>query len=76
MGSNRFNKPALQPVDYTPRKKETHEEIKLEFEPCCICHKKIVDGYYARFGEGGVCSLTCDIIRDHQGRILGDEYDV
>lgn len=51
-----FN-PAL-PVDYTPKKKV--EEPKLNFAPCCNCGKIITDGYYGRYGDGGVCSKTCN----------------
>jgi hypothetical protein len=64
MGNNRYNKTSPQPLDYTP-KKVKQEEVTLQFEPCCICHKKIVDGYWGRYGTGGVCSKGCDIIYQH-----------
>jgi hypothetical protein len=48
--------------DYTPRnEKNKKEEIKLDLKPCCNCGKEITDGYYGRFGDGGVCSKTCNI---------------
>jgi len=28
--------------------------------PCLNCGKAITDGYYGAFGEGGVCSKTCN----------------
>ena len=37
--------------------KEHRDSVKLL--PCLACNKKIEDGYYARFGDGGVCSKTC-----------------
>ena len=52
-----FN-PAL-PVDYTP-KKVKQEEVNLHLTPCLNCGKEITDGYYGRFGNGGVCSKDCN----------------
>lgn len=47
--------------DYTPRsEKGKKEEIPLVFNPCCHCGKKITDGYYGRYGDGGVCSKVCN----------------
>lgn len=43
-----------------PQKEE--KEVKLDFKPCSNCGKKITDGYYGRFGDGGVCSKTCNAI--------------
>lgn len=63
MSNNRYNKPV---PDYTPKKKEKVEEPTMSFEPCCVCKKNVVDGYYSHWGKGGVCSRVCDIIREHQ----------
>lgn len=75
MGSNRYNKLVSKPIDYSPKKK-VEEEVKLTFEPCCVCHKAIVDGYYGRTIVGGVCSRACDIIYHHSKReiINGKEW--
>jgi hypothetical protein len=62
----RMKKP-FNPVipDYTPRgEKGKKEEIKLTFSPCCNCGKSITDGYYGRYGDGGVCSKTCNTIQE------------
>jgi hypothetical protein len=62
----RMKKP-LNPVipDYTPRsERKKVEEVKLDLLPCCNCGKKISDGYYGRFGDGGVCSKTCNAIQE------------
>ena len=32
----------------------------LTFAPCLACGKAISDGYYGRFGDGGVCSKRCN----------------
>lgn len=32
----------------------------MVFAPCCNCGKAITDGYYGRYGDGGVCSKTCN----------------
>lgn len=44
--------------DYT-QKREKEKEVHLDFQPCCECGKAIEEGYYARYGNGGVCSKTC-----------------
>lgn len=47
--------------DYTPRsEKKKVEEVVLIFNPCCNCGKKITDGYYGRWSDGGTCSKTCE----------------
>jgi hypothetical protein len=63
MAKNRYNKPAPQPVDYTPKAKK-EAEVKLIFENCCVCNKPIVEGYYGRWGNGGTCSKTCERIKE------------
>jgi hypothetical protein len=51
--------------DYTPRAdRGKKEEVKLDLKPCCNCGKTISDGYYGRFGDGGVCSKTCNTIQE------------
>lgn len=47
--------------DYRP-KSERQVEPTIKLEPCIECGKPIVDGYYGRWGDGGVCSKTCDIL--------------
>ncbi len=73
MGSNRYNKPTPQTVDYTPkaeRKKE--EEVVLIFKPCCICGGVVRGGYYGSYQEGGVCSRKCNSIREDMFLYLKD----
>lgn len=54
---------------YTPRgEKGKKEEVSLVFEPCCHCGKKITDGYYGRYGNGGVCSKVCNIEQEKKPR--------
>jgi hypothetical protein len=48
-------KPA--PAQYAP--KVEPKEPTLSLEPCINCHCAITDGYWARYGNGGVCSKTC-----------------
>ena len=59
---------------YTP--KEEKKEEKLDFDPCLVCKKKIEDGYYARFGNGGVCCGNCmreqDKVEKHPGHSYAD----
>jgi hypothetical protein len=43
--------------DYT--QKEKPKEPTLDLKPCINCHCVITDGYWARYGDGGVCSKTC-----------------
>ena len=53
--------------DYTPRSSKTttsSAEVTLTFSPCCNCGKVITDGYYGRYGDGGVCSKTCNTIQE------------
>lgn len=53
--------------DYTPKsEKGKKEEVSLIFKPCCNCGKKITDGYYGRYGDGGVCSKTCNIVQEQK----------
>jgi len=47
-------------IDYTPKSERKEQEITLSFKPCIICNKQIEEGYYARWGNGGVCSKTCN----------------
>lgn len=50
-------------VDYTPRSEKKEQEVILSFKPCIVCSKQIGEGYYARWGNGGVCSKTCNEIQ-------------
>jgi len=43
----------------TPTSKE-EQEVSVNLSPCLNCGKAITDGYYGAFGEGGVCSKTCN----------------
>ena len=57
MANNR--KPA--PPQYQPREERKKEpEVRLRFEPCCLCGNPITQGYYGRWGNGGTCSKTCE----------------
>lgn len=59
--------------DYTPRgEKGKKEEISIALKPCCHCGKTITDGYYGRFGDGGVCSKTCNTIQEAKPKYLGE----
>lgn len=50
------------PVIY--KQKEKYAEATLVFSPCLVCGKVITDGYYGRWGDGGVCSKTCNTTQD------------
>lgn len=50
------------PIDYTPKKRVT-EETKIDLKPCIVCQKQITDGDYGSWGDGGVCSKTCNTIQ-------------
>lgn len=50
-------------------KKQQEQSVRLE--PCVECGKPIVDGYFGRWGDGGVCSKTCDILHMQQRRPYG-----
>lgn len=64
MAKNRYNTP--QPVDYRPvSQRKTEDEVNLDLKPCLICGKKITDGYWGRYEDGGVCSKACDINYQH-----------
>ncbi len=41
-------------------------EKRIKLEPCVECGKPIEDGYYGRYGDGGVCSKACDILHMHK----------
>lgn len=68
MSKNRFNSPPQRTVpDYTPRgEKSAEKEVKLSFSNCMNCNKVITDGYYGRYGNGGVCSKTCDLLQSQK----------
>jgi recombinational DNA repair protein (RecF pathway) len=64
MAKNRYS----TPVDYTPKSEKKEEGVKLVFKPCCVCGKKIDEGYYGRHnladGDGGTCSKKCELIKE------------
>ena len=71
MAKNRHN-----PVpDFTPKSVSKPQEVLLLFKPCCMCGKTILEGYYARWDNGGVCSKDCNTKRETQPGFLGEEYD-
>lgn len=57
MGNNRYNKPA--PAAYQPKVEKKKEEVVLVFKPCIVCGKQIIEGFYARVGDGGTCNKSC-----------------
>jgi len=71
MAKNRYNKPA--PVQYQPAKKKV-EEVVLQFSPCCVCGKEILEGFYGRWGEGGVCSKHCNILKTQMPLNFGEPH--
>jgi hypothetical protein len=61
MGKDRLRNPVIpSPIDYTPKGNKGTKEVTLTFSPCLNCHKTILEGYYGRWGNGGVCSKTCN----------------
>lgn len=58
--SKRVSNPVIP--DYSPKKK-VEPEVSLEFKPCVSCGKAIKEGYYGRYGGGGVCSKVCNAIQ-------------
>lgn len=72
MSKNRFN-----PVpSYTPREEKKKEEVvTLHFSNCLTCGKTIKDGYYARWGEGGVCSKSCNNDMELLPKETGEPHD-
>lgn len=49
-----------QVPDYRTKAEREQDEVTLVFKPCCNCGKQIKAGFYGRFGDGGVCSKTCN----------------
>lgn len=48
-------------LDYRPKaEREKDNEVRLVFKPCCNCGKQITQGYFGRWGDGGVCSKKCN----------------
>lgn len=65
---NRF-----KPVpDYTPKGKPAEKEVTLSFTPCLVCGKQIVEGFYARYANGGVCSKACNAIQSEKPKDFGE----
>lgn len=53
---------AIKLADWQQKNKK--EEQWCVFKPCCVCNKPILEGFYARYGDGGVCSKTCMVAQD------------
>lgn len=51
-----LSNPVFQPTEELPI------TCRIRLEPCIECGKPIEDGYYGRYGDGGVCSKACDIL--------------
>lgn len=67
---NRVPNPAL-PIDYTPKKRVVTENTIPPLPPCLNCNNNITDGFYARFGDGGVCSSACMRVQAKKERFPG-----
>lgn len=59
MGKDRLKNPVLSVPLFAGSGKNPSG---LKLDPCVECGKPIEDGYYGRWGDGGVCSKTCDIL--------------
>lgn len=57
--SKRIHNPAL-PIDYTPKQRVVTENTIPPLPPCINCNNNITDGFYGRWGNGGVCSKNCN----------------
>lgn len=66
MGNNRYGKTTPPRVDYTSKevKKKAVEVNPLTFSACIVCTKQIVEGFYGRWGAGGVCCKTCNVVME------------
>lgn len=55
--------------------KAPQKEATLQFKPCIRegCHKKILKGYYGRWGDGGVCSAACNAIMETKPKEYPDD---
>lgn len=47
--------------DFTPKKRVVEENTIPPLPPCLHCGNNITDGFYGRWGNGGVCSKNCNI---------------
>lgn len=63
-------KPA--PAMYQPKAERT-AEIPLTFKPCCVCSSPITEGYWGRWGDGGVCKKTCNEIMESRPKEYPDD---
>lgn len=61
-------KPA--PAQYAP--KVEPKEITLDFTPCIVCHKQILEGPYGRWEAGNVCSKTCNTTQSEKPKDFGE----
>ena len=55
-------KRVANPVIPDYRRKEEQRNPEPPLGNCVECGKPIFDGYFGRWGDGGVCSKTCDIL--------------
>ena len=51
-------------ADLQAERKSVDSWVKLS--PCLCCSKTIKDGYYGRFGDGGVCSKNCNATHEKE----------
>ena len=56
--------------DLQTKKKEMTDEAWIHQPVCMVC-KKEMQGYYARFGESGVCNSACMKVQDKVYRYPG-----
>lgn len=67
MAKQRISNPVIP--DYRPKSERTKgSEHSLSFSPCLTCRKKIEEGYYGRWQEGGTCSKTCELKQEELAR--------
>lgn len=61
------------PEMYTS-KEERLKEPTLVFKPCLVCQKAITDGYWGRWGDGGVCSKKCNEVMEIKPKENGIDH--
>lgn len=55
--------------NYTPRSERNKEVVEhFEYKPCIICGKKITEGYYGSWNDGGTCSRKCEMEQEKKPR--------
>lgn len=53
------------------RSSESDTTAKESIDLNCMVCSKAIEGYYARFGESGVCSGTCMKVQDQKPKYPG-----